>query len=321
MRRPQYIPPEVQSAISSHIDEAVANAVRAFPAGAEDEDALTGQLGYALRIDEQAVTVQGEVAGIWRWSIDYTKFRGRGKGAAENTLGADGILELRTHHAQGSDTKAALFQSKTKWSGRDEDLSIQCLKLSTWAEASFVIDYRPDGFSAYRIEDVIRARGTKTLAVGMVSLQTFLNEAFLGCVIGDSDLKYDRDERLLIWRTRDGVIVATQFAVGSRFRINVKWPRTEGRFDKLVEPGEVYRFRMDASPEDILNLPTAFTKADLKKAKREAALTYHPDQFTIDAPPIIINIVNLRMQEKMEAEQALQDELQEGRDARRRRKH
>jgi hypothetical protein len=34
------------------------------------------------------------MADGWTWSIDYTKFRGRGPGAAEKALGADGILEM-----------------------------------------------------------------------------------------------------------------------------------------------------------------------------------------------------------------------------------
>ena len=50
MRRPTYIPEPLRESLQQHIRRAVANAVDAHESGQEDEDTLTGQLGYALRI-------------------------------------------------------------------------------------------------------------------------------------------------------------------------------------------------------------------------------------------------------------------------------
>jgi hypothetical protein len=312
MRQPLYIPAEVREAISQHLRSAVDKAVRVFSAGAEEEDALTGQLGMALMAPEQEVLVTSDGVERWRWSMGYTKFRGRGKGAAENILGADGIFELQLRHAQGIEQKSAMFQAKTKWD-HDPSLFEQCAKLSTWREAAFVVDYRPEGFEVHLIDAVIRSRGAKSAAGKGVALSEFLANVFIACKVGDNDLSYDRDDRTLTWRARDGTIVATKFTMGRRFRITVKSPRAKEHYDKLVRPDEAYRYRMDASPQDILNLPELFTKTDLAKAKREAAKTFHPDQMGLEAPPLAIKILNLRMQEQMEAEQFLAEELKQKR--------
>lgn len=249
--------------------------------------------------------------------MDYTKFRGRGKGAGESILGADGIFELRLRHAQGTEKKCALFQAKTKWV-HDPTLFEQCVKLSTWSEAAFVFNYQPDRFEVHRIEAVIRSMGTRSASGEGLPLDDFLAESFVGCTVGDNDLSYDRDDRLLLWRARDGEMVSTQFTMGSRFRITVKSPRAKVPYDRLVDPSEAYRYRMDSSPTDILNVPEAFTKGDLASAKKQAALTYHPDRFGLEPPPLVIKILNLRMQEKMEAEQLLAEELKRKREGRKR---
>src|SRR5579872_6384585 len=136
MRRQLFLPPEVVAALKEHIDASVSRAVEAFPSGEEDEDTLTGQLGLALKIGEQTVNVSGEVSGVWRWSIDYTKFRSHGQGATEKVIGADGIVELRLNHGQGEERKTALFQAKKNWRN-DPALVAQSIRLSTWKEAAF----------------------------------------------------------------------------------------------------------------------------------------------------------------------------------------
>jgi hypothetical protein len=300
----------VQAAISEHLHSGVAKAVQAFSAGAEDEDTLTGQLGMSLIVPEQEVQVTSDGVEEWRWSMGYTKFRGRGKGAAEHILGADGIFELRLRHAQGIEQKCALFQAKTKWD-HDPNLFEQCAKLSTWSEAAFVIDYRPERFEVHQIGSVIRSRGTRSAIGRGIALEEFLVNSFIACTVGDNDLSYDRDERTLSWRARDGEIVATRFTMGSRFRITVKSPRAKEPYDKLVDPDDTYLYRMDSSPQDMLNLPATFTKSDLARAKKQAAVTFHPDKLGIEAPPMAIKILNRRMQEQMEAEQMLAKELKQ----------
>jgi hypothetical protein len=111
-----YIPAQVLDAISGHISTAVEKAVQGFWSANEDEDTLTGHLGACLKTGTHTVDVtQDEINGPWKWSIDYSKFRGRGKNATESYLGADGILELSLDMGYRRDTKSLLFQAKTDW--------------------------------------------------------------------------------------------------------------------------------------------------------------------------------------------------------------
>jgi hypothetical protein len=48
---------------------------------------------------------------------------------------------------------------------------------------------------------------------------------------------------------------------------------------------------MDASPQDVLNPPEIFTKADLARAKKQAAKTFPPDKFGIEVAPLAIRIL------------------------------
>jgi hypothetical protein len=133
MAQPIYIPSHVKEAIVRHVDKAISKAVAAYGSAAEDEDALTGQLGFALRTSRR-------VADGWTWPIDYAKLRGRGPDAAEKALGADGILEMHVHTAEGVQRKAALFQAKKAWKS-DGKLLEQALLLSNWREAAFVLNF------------------------------------------------------------------------------------------------------------------------------------------------------------------------------------
>ncbi|HEV7949996.1 MAG TPA: hypothetical protein VGP24_09540, partial [Glaciihabitans sp.] len=82
MPRQLYIPAKVLDQISEHISSAVDRAVAGFWSGNEDEDTLTGDLGACLRTGSHTVEViQDEISGPWKWSMTYSKFRGRGKGA------------------------------------------------------------------------------------------------------------------------------------------------------------------------------------------------------------------------------------------------
>jgi hypothetical protein len=180
-------------------------------------------LGFALRIGEQTVSVGGEVPGVWRWSIDYTKFRGRGKGAAEKVLGADGIVELRLNHGRGEERKTALFQAKKKWDV-DTHLVEQSIRLSTWKEAAFIINYTPARFEVFSLEDVLRSRGSRNHVPDGRPLEEFLVSSFIGCRVGDNDLFYNRTEKILIWKTRDGSVIAVPFRAKHQMRFNVKAP-------------------------------------------------------------------------------------------------
>src|SRR5580698_4137420 len=105
MRRSLYIPEPVRAAIEAHVRERLSEADQGFWSAAEDEDTYTGHLGALLRATERKVLVDGQA---WHWSIEYTKFRGRGKRATESAVGADGIFEIRVRGTEIEGRKSVL---------------------------------------------------------------------------------------------------------------------------------------------------------------------------------------------------------------------
>lgn len=300
MRNRIFIPYEVKESIKKHLRDAIDRSVQGYLSANEDEDTLTGHLGGLLQIRSQNVEViESQISGIWTWEIDYYKFRGRGAGATEKILGADGILELKVTIGSRTDRKSLLFQAKNDWSS-DTSLFEQCLKMSTWREAAFMINYTPYGYYAYPIDDVIRVKGVKNEKKPGIPLQDYLGNEFLGCQIGDTELYYNARRRKLIWRSRSGEIVATQFSIGRRISINVKSPtKSESNIenvDKEISNDEIYNYRMDATEEEILSLGTNYTTMDIKKSKKYLAQTYHPDRFT-DLEGLNKQLIERRMQE------------------------
>jgi hypothetical protein len=92
-----YIPLQVLQAIRDHVEKAVKHAEAGYPSAQEEEDTVTGELGGALRTDEDQVVnvTDGNRPGTWRWSINYSKFGSKSLDATESIVGADGILEIR----------------------------------------------------------------------------------------------------------------------------------------------------------------------------------------------------------------------------------
>lgn len=227
MARTLFIPEEVKDSISRHLYTGSAKAVEGYVSANEDEDTLTGDLGACLRIGTQKVEVKNvEIGGTWTWSLTYYKFRGRGKGASESFIGADGILELSINwNSQNEQKKSLLFQAKNQWHATDRALFEQCIKLSTWREAAFVLNYAPLDYETFSIDEVVKAKGSHNEVAERISLPSFLSRHFLECLIGDTDLKYDAKSRRLIWRTSKGEMVETQFLVRHRLSINIKPPK------------------------------------------------------------------------------------------------
>ncbi len=293
-----YIPDKVRASIAEHFDTAVTKAVDGFWSGNEDEDTLTGALGACLRCGTKTVTAlasNNELPGKWKWSIDYTKFRGRGTNATEKSLGADGIFELTLSHGYRHDRKSVLFQSKTDWT-TDADILKQSLLLSTWREAAFVLNYTEDAYDTYSIDEVVKTRGKKP-DKGL-PLQKTLSDYFLECKIGDTELAYDARWRRLAWRTSAGIKVATQFSIPRRIRVRIQAPGQSPSvsYDKIIPTDQIHDHRMQASHREVLQNLLSEEEVTAKKLKRELSLTYHPDHFqTLD--DIFKDIATRRMQE------------------------
>jgi hypothetical protein len=310
VRRRLFIPDAVKESISQHLYASTAEAVNGYLSGHEDEDSLTGDLGASLRIGTQTVHIpEGqEVSGSWTWSITYYKFRGRGKKATEKVLGADGIFELAVNWGtQNNEKKCLLFQAKNQWQEKDQKLFEQCIKLSTWREAAFVLNYAPNNYEAFFIDDVIKAGGSRAPVSTGISLASFLSRHFLECLIGDTDLAYDAKSRTLSWRALNGEKVATKFSVGHRFSIKINPPkRRQRRKDESREIAndEVYGYRMQISEEDMLSLKPDYTEKDLKKARQKLAQIYHTD-LNPGMDELYREIMNRRMQEMNNARDIL----------------
>jgi len=293
-----YIPEAVRESIAEHFRVSVAYALDGFWSANEDEDTLTGHLGACLRTKAHTVIAaaeQSELPGKWTWSIDYTKFRGRGPKATEKAIGADGLFEISLTHGTRHDKKSVLFQSKLDWT-TDADILKQSLLLSTWREAAFVLNYTDSGFETFSIDDVVRSRGEKPS--NSVPLEETLADYFLECKLGDTRLEYDAKTRLLTWRTSEGLRVATQFSIPDRIRVRIKAPgfSPSGSYDKIVPIDEIHNHRMNASHREVLQNLLSDKVVSEKKKKKELSLAYHPDHFqTLD--DLFKDIATRRMQE------------------------
>jgi hypothetical protein len=285
MAQPIYIPGHVKDAIVRHIDKAISKAVAAHGSAAEEEDTLTGQLGFALR-------TRRRMADGWTWSIDYTKFRGRGPGAAEKALGADGILEMRVRTVEGEQRKAALFQAKNAWKN-DGKLLEQALLLSNWREAAFVLNFTPTTIETFLIDDVVRSRGLRSKVTRTQSFSPFIANTFFPCTVGNPALMYDQERKVLIWLADSGERVGLPFRVRSLIRVNVEEWR---RLPRMIAANNLNEYRMFADPSDILAVSATPSTDDIKKARQSLALTYHPDKFH-NLEALYREIAKRRMQE------------------------
>lgn len=296
-----FIPDEVKDSISRHLYAGTARAVEGYLSGNEDEDTLTGDMGACLRIGTQRVKVENvEIGGNWTWSLTYHKLRGRGRRASESFVGADGLFELSIKwNEQNEQKKSILFQAKNAWIGSDKSLLQQSIKLSTWREAAFVLNYTPTDYEAFSIDEVLRTRASRSQIEDTVSLGSLLSRDFLDCLIGDTDLRYDAKSRKLIWRAANGEMVETKFSIPHRFSVTVKPPkrftRQKSRYREIPNT-EVSNFRMQANDENILSLKMDHTEKDLSRAKKRLAQVYHPDNYS-KLDPLFQDIMNKRMQD------------------------
>jgi hypothetical protein len=295
-----YIPEPLQQAIAAHINEAVPRAIEGYLSAHEDEDTLTGHLGATLRTGTQTVFVQDQELGFgeWKWKIDYRKFRGRGPKAAESVLGADGLFELTLLRGTREETKSLLFQAKKEWKV-DTALFGQAVRLTTWREAAFILNYTPKDFEAIRLDDAVSSRGSRAAVTQAVSLSHFLTNEYLPCHIGDTDVRYDAVNHRLIWRTMNDEVVTAEFSVGSRIRLDIKAPKSRPITQsqpRVIYRNEIHNHRMKAKDEDVLGVSADALEKEKKQARNQLALTYHPDRFSSD-DEYLKSILSRRTQE------------------------
>lgn len=281
------IPELVREAIEKHVRERIAEAEQRSLSASEDEDTFTGHLGALLGAGERKVDVDGQQ---WYWSIDYTKFRGRGKDATEALIGADGIFEIRVRDTEIGGQKSVLFQSKM---GKPQGMQAktQAMFMSNWKEASVFLSYENEQVRVFALDDVLSGMPKRG-----ETFADFFIDKYMACKVGDSDLFYDARARTLHWLDDKGDRVAVKFSIPQRLRVNIKSSFRPHSTTKFITPKELLQHRMDSQPEQRLGLDGDFTSADLKRAKNAAALLYHPDR-SPNATEELRAVMNQRMAE------------------------
>jgi hypothetical protein len=187
------LPQQVVDAIRDRMIAGVTLAENHYNYSAADEDSLTGALGESL-LAPRLLFHHGE--DVFAWSTEYFKIRGRGKGAAEKTTGADGVFQITVRNVDGKvlRTKCLPFQSKKNWRGKNALLAQQSSLLVGQCGAGIAIDYTNHGYFAASAAEVVLANGSRTeiSADGKLSrLALLLGIKFLECEIGRIGMHFD----------------------------------------------------------------------------------------------------------------------------------
>jgi hypothetical protein len=207
------LPVSVVNSIRDRFYAGITAAELRFRFNSADEDALTGALAQAL-IEPETMLVRTE-QGVFGWRATSHKLRGRGRGAPESRIGADGIFQLEVFNMEGELIlkKGLLFQSKVDWTGTDQRLLGQARMLLLQSESSIVIDYTKDGYQAIPASEVVAAGGNRRqIATGSnKELSEVLGDEFVGCLVGDQGMFWDSErERLITHRDQPSDLVPSR---------------------------------------------------------------------------------------------------------------
>jgi hypothetical protein len=294
------IPVEVVHGIQKWTRRAELEAIADFPQTFADEDAIVESFGIRLRCRTRVVEVAGqqELPGPWKWSISHTRLRGRGRGAAEKHVGADVIVELavRRPNRYQVDAKTLLIQAKENWTN-DSKIIEQAARLSTWQEAAAFTNLTAKRFEAFRIDDVIAARGQRPSHVA-IRLSDFFANDFVSGELGDETLLYDARRRLLQWLDMKDIHVRCSFHCRHRLLITITPPAPLGPWTNpaLIEPEEIHEHRLKATSAQILGVPYSPNTFELQAARRRLQKIYHTDKHA-DAADFVEQAMKRRSQE------------------------
>lgn len=214
------LPELVVRTLRQHFHDGVRAAEMRFKYNAADEDSLTGALGDRLTEPEPIVIRAGSEAFEWR--TEAYKIRGRGNGAPERKLGADGIFQLEVVDQRGQFIvrKGLLFQSKKEWTRTDSKLLDQTRDLLRHSASAIVLDFSKNGYKAFAAQAVFDAGGSRRRLRPQENkpLAEVLGDQFLGCLRGDNGLYWEPEqERLVIARERVADIPPKHY-IGSTIR-------------------------------------------------------------------------------------------------------
>jgi hypothetical protein len=191
------LPAPVYEAIEAHITDKAGHAHEGWPAGSDEEDTLTGDLGATFRTPwSPPISMNGDT---WSWRITYKKFRGRGPGAFERSSGADGIFQVEVTLGSQMEFKGLLFQAK-KMGQMNGELQSQVERMERMApRGSAVFVYGPESYRAVPGHDYLAQASLDRSAIerALQPLGEFLGRDFLSCIHGLRGMHYDAARGLL----------------------------------------------------------------------------------------------------------------------------
>lgn len=219
------IPTAVAGKIQDHLRVSCDIAEQGWEQASADEDTVTGALGERLRLPWQLV--EDEDGNRWRWSVTYKKFRGRGPGADENTIGADGIFQVEVEDSETKvmESKGILFQAKRTGSGSSKDIGQQVRDMEQVVPGgTAVVLYGSEGYFGVDGPDALNSPGITTPSSDsrFHPLGDYLADRFLPCRSGKRGLFYDAVRKTLVVPDETTGVRRVRAKLKHRFNIEVQ---------------------------------------------------------------------------------------------------
>lgn len=170
------VPRSIINEIKKHLKNASKEGEKGWEYANQEEDTLTGDYLGRLRT---GINTRDD----WSWKIKYHKFRGRGKGAYEKKVGADGIITIEIQKNGIRETKSIIFQAKKK--GNNQTTNQLSKMKSTLPDGNMMIVFSPDGYFGETGDGFTNDRNLKT------RIGDYLADVFVECKNGQWGVEYD----------------------------------------------------------------------------------------------------------------------------------
>jgi hypothetical protein len=214
----------IRGLLADHYRRCVTAAVQGYADSATDDDTVTGALGRALRGQGELALPDGRIV---RWATRHRKLRGRGRGAPEKHLGADGLFEIEMEDEDRDRSRKSLpFHARNGAAGYgDSLLRGQAKRLDNFPGGGVVVNYRPEGYVAVDARLVAEGEATRD---SEVSLADALAEDFVGCRRGSTAYLFEPSVGgvLLVHRS---FLTVRRWSPGHRIRTTLRLGSTAGR--------------------------------------------------------------------------------------------
>jgi hypothetical protein len=207
--------------IAAHLRRASTRGEEGFDQAENDEDTITGDFLSSLRTNWKS----GD--GAWRWRVTYKKFKGRGRGAEEKELGADGIVQVEfdDRHRGRVVNKGLFFQAKKVGNRGRQELLEQVRKMERLVPSGCaVFEYGPAEYRAFDGSHVIehdgRLRSIQTETNNQIG--DYLADRFLPCETGVRGCFFEAHSRTLVFPDATNGVQRLKAKLKHRLKIEVR---------------------------------------------------------------------------------------------------